>query len=550
MTTHQQPSGPSAHAGTGRLYGVGVGPGDPDLMTVKARRLIETSPVIAYPIAGRPSAGGVARSIAEPFLTGAHTLVPMVYPVTTGTTEHPGGYEGAIAEFYDRSAEELAAHLDAGRDVVVLCEGDPFFYGSYMYLHERLAHRYPTEVVPGVTAFSGAAASAGLPLVKRDDVLVVLPGTLPEDELRAHLQMADAAVVMKLGRTFPRVRSALQATGMAERAVYVERATSPQEQVAPLAQIEAARVPYMSILLTPGTDQGCDAPAPNELPGDPVDAARGAGRVTVVGLGPGGAETLTPEAHAALADATDLIGYDTYLARVPHRRGQRRHGSDNRVELDRSRHALELAAGGARVAVVSSGDPGIFAMATAILEATDAAEGPMRDVEVEVLPGITAVQAVAARVGAPAGHDLCLMSLSDIRKPWSIIERRLRAASAGDLVLALYNPASKTRREQLERAVEILREDRAASTPVIVARAVRSEQEEVTVTTLGALDPSIVDMRTLVLIGSSQTRVLERPGHAPLVWTSRDYPAELDGSPARGGELVSASARAQEPAAR
>lgn len=528
MTTHESTrlATPETPA-TGRLFGVGVGPGDPDLMTVKARRLIEAADVVAYPIAGRPSAGGVARSIAEPFLSAHQIQVPMVYPVTTGTTDHPGGYEGAIAEFYDRSAEALAAHLDAGRDVVVLCEGDPFFYGSYMYLHERLAHRYRAEVVPGVTAFSGAAAAAGLPLVKRDDVLVVLPGTLPEDQLRAHLQMADAAVVMKLGRTFPGVRDSLIATGMAERAVYVERATSPQEQVAPLAEIDARRVPYMSILLTPGTDQGCDAPGAGAAQPQPSGAAtESAGRVTVVGLGPGGAETLTPEAHAALTEATDLIGYDTYLARVPHRRGQRRHGSDNRVELDRARHALELAAGGARVAVVSSGDPGIFAMATAILEAIDAAEGPLRDVEVEVLPGITAVQAVAARVGAPAGHDLCLLSLSDIRKPWSIIERRLRAASDGDLVLGLYNPASKTRREQLERAVAILREDRDPRTPVIVARAVRSGEEQVHVTTLGDLDPAVVDMRTLVLIGSSQTRVLERPGHAPLVWTSRDYPAE------------------------
>jgi precorrin-2 C20-methyltransferase/precorrin-3B C17-methyltransferase len=529
---------------TGTLFGVGVGPGDPDLMTVKARRLIEQSPVIAYPIAARPTANGVARSIAEPFLTEAHTLVPMVYPVTTGDTDHPGGYEGAIAEFYDRSAEALAAHLDAGRDVVVLCEGDPLFYGSYMYLHERLAPRYPAEVVPGVPAFCGAAAAAGLPLVKRDDVLVIAPGTLPADELRAHLQMADAAVLMKLGRRFPGVRDALESTGMASRAVYVERATSPAERVEELRAVDDARVPYMSIVLTPGTDQGCDAPDPASARVAPADHA-GRGRVSVVGLGPGGAETLTPEAHAALAEATDLIGYDTYLARVPARRGQRRHGSDNRVELDRARHALELAAGGARVAVVSSGDPGIFAMATAILEAVDAAEGPLRDVDIEVLPGISAVQAVAARVGAPAGHDLCLLSLSDIRKPWSIIERRLRAANDGDLVLGLYNPASRTRREQLDRAVAILREGRGPGTPVVVARAVRSDEEQVTVTTLGDLDPGIVDMRTLVLVGSSQTRVLERPGHAPLVWTSRDYPeASADAAePARGVIGAGASVR-------
>ena len=475
MTAPEQSVGDGA--GTGRLYGVGLGPGDPDLMTVKARRLIETAEVIAYPIAGHPSAKGVARAIAEPFLREDQTQIAMVYPVTVGATDHPGGYEGALADFYDASADTLAEHLQAGRDVVVLCEGDPFFYGSYMYLHERLAHRFPTEVVAGVTAFSAAAAASGLPLVKRDDVLVVLPGTLPQDQLEAHLQHADAAVLMKLGRTFPGVAAALEATGMAGRAQYVERASSPLMRKMPLRDVDPAEVPYMSILLAPGTDQGCDTPAAHgaaEAPdpssgGDhaPAPASEaGEGWVAVVGLGPAGAQTLTPEAHAALAEATDVIGYDTYLARVPHRRGQRRHGSDNRVELDRANHALTLAAGGARVAVVSSGDPGIFAMASAVLEALDAADGPLRDVDVRVLPGITAVQAAAARVGAPAGHDLALISLSDIRKPWSVIEARLSAAAYADLVLALYNPASKTRREQLDRAVAVLRERKPAAAPV------------------------------------------------------------------------------------
>ncbi|MEN0015981.1 MAG: precorrin-2 C(20)-methyltransferase, partial [Solirubrobacteraceae bacterium] len=446
------------HVGSGRLYGVGVGPGDPDLMTVKARRLIEAADVIAYPIAG--GGKGVARGVAEPFLRDDQILVPMVYPVTTGTTEHPGGYEGAIAQFYDESAAELAVHLRAGRTVVVLCEGDPFFYGSYMYLHERLSPHFPTEVVPGITAFSAAAASSGLPLVKRDDVLVVLPATLPQDQLEAHLQHADAAVLMKLGRTFPGAAAALEATGMASRAQYVERASSDRERRMPLREVDHAEVPYMSIVLAPGTDQGCDTPVlPAGAVGvDPADAGLGlddgpreGGWVTVVGLGPAGAQTLTPEAHAVLAEATDVIGYDTYIARVPPRRGQRRHGSDNRVELDRARHALELAAGGARVAVVSSGDPGIFAMASAVLEGLEAAPEPLRSVDVRVLPGISAVQAAAARVGAPVGHDVALISLSDIRKPWSIIERRLVAAAESDLVVALYNPASKTRREQLDR---------------------------------------------------------------------------------------------------
>ena len=324
----------------GRLFGVGVGPGDPELVTVKARRIIEAADVIAYPIARRRR--GVARQVVAPYLHEGHIEVALTYPVTTEDTEHPGGYEGALRGFYDTSAETLAAHLDAGRDVAVLCEGDPFFYGSYMYLHERLAHRYETEVVPGVTSFSAAAAAAGTPLARRDDVLTVLPGTLPPDVLAARLRTSDAAVVLKLGRTFGAVREAAERAGVAARASYVERASSEQERTASLRAVDG-EVPYMSLVLVPTA----------------VRAERNghAGSVSVVGIGPAGPDWLTPEAQAELAVADELIGYQTYLARVPERHGQRRHATDNRVEAERARHALELARGGARVAVVSSGDP-------------------------------------------------------------------------------------------------------------------------------------------------------------------------------------------------
>jgi precorrin-2 C20-methyltransferase/precorrin-3B C17-methyltransferase len=493
---------------SGRLYGVGVGPGDPELVTVKARRIIEAADVVAYPIARH--AHGVARRVAEPYLREDQIEVPLVYPVTTEKCEHPGGYEGALREFYDAAAAQLAGHLDAGRDVAVLCEGDPFFYGSYMYLHERLAPRYPTEVVPGVTAFSAAAASAGTPLAKRDDVLTVLPGTLPPDALAARLRDTDAAVVMKLGRTFEGVRDAAERAGVAERGVYVERASSAEERAAALRDVEG-RVPYMSLVLVPTS-----AHEPHRNGGPPPR-----GRVTVVGLGPAGPEWLTPEARAELAEADDLVGYKTYVDRVPVRHGQRRHASDNRVEAERARVALELAAGGARVAVVSSGDPGIFAMATAVLEAVDESGGAFAGVDVRVVPGLSAMQAAAARVGAPLGHDFAVVSLSDQLKPWEAIERRLDAAGAADLVLALYNPASKTRREQLDRAREVLLRHRAPATPVVVARAVGSEDEAVTVTTLGELDTGIVDMRTLLIVGSSTTRVTA----GGRVYTPRRYPA-------------------------
>ena len=490
---------------SGRLFGVGVGPGDPELLTVKAQRIVAAVDVIAYPNArhGR----SVARAIAAPHFRGDQIEVALEYPVTTEQTDHPGGYEAALSEFYDTAAAQLAVHLDAGRDVAVLCEGDPFFYGSYMYLHERLADRYATEVVPGVTSFSAAAAAAGTPLVRRDDILTVLPGTLPPDVLAARLRAGDAAVVIKLGRTFPGVADAARRAGVTDRAIYVERASSDAERIAPLADA-GDRVPYMSLVLVPSS-----VPAPRN--GRP-------GSVSVVGLGPAGPDWLTPEANAELAAADELIGYETYLARVPERRGQRRHATDNRVEAQRARHALELAAGGARVAVVSSGDPGIFAMAAAVLEVVDD-DVALADVEVRIVPGLSAMQAAAARVGAPLGHDFCVVSLSDQLKPWEVVERRLDAAGAADLVLALYNPASRTRREQLTRAVEVLRRHRADATPVVVARAVGAPEESVSVTTLGALDVDVVDMRTLLIVGSSTTRTIE--GEPPRVYTPRRYPA-------------------------
>lgn len=498
---------------TGRLYGVGLGPGDPELITVKARRVIESADVIAYPAArGR---AGVARKIAAAYLSREQVELALLYPVTTEETDHPDGYAGALRDFYDESAARIAAHLDAGRTVAVVCEGDPFFYGSYMYLHERLAPRYETEVVPGVTSFSAAAAAAGTPLAKRNDVLSILPGTLPPDVLATRLRDCDAAVVLKLGRTFARVSDAAEHAGVGDRGIYVERASSPEQRVAPLTEIDGP-VPYMSLVLVPTRTTGQQSPTGRH----PAN-----GSLAVVGLGPAGPEWLTPEARDELAAADELVGYKTYLDRIPVRPGQGRHASDNRVEAKRARHALELAAGGARVAVVSSGDPGIYAMAAAVLEQYEQGNGDYAEIELRIVPGLSAMQAVAARVGAPLGHDFCVVSLSDILKPWEVIERRLHAAGEADLVLALYNPASSTRSEQLERALEVLGEHRGPDTPVVVARAVGSEAETVRVTTLAELDPSAVDMSTLLIVGSSTTRVLS--GDRPLVYTPRTYPARV-----------------------
>jgi len=494
---------------TGKLWGVGLGPGDSELVTVKAARLISEADVIAYHCArhGR----SIARSVAEPYLRAGQVEERLMYPVTTEGTDHPGGYEGAIAEFYELSAKRLAEHLDAGRDVVLLCEGDPFFFGSYMYMHERLAGRYQAEAVPGVTSVSAASAVLGRPLVQRDEVLTVLPGTLPAPELARRLADTQAAAVMKLGRTFGPVREALAEAGRLDEAFYVERATWSAQRVEPFADVDPSTVPYFSLALVPSPASASRTqPAP-----EPSPATVDGGEVAVVGLGPAGPEWLTPEASAALAEAAHVVGYGPYVAKVPQRAGQARHASGNRVEADRARHALELAAAGERVAVVSSGDPGVFAMATAVLEQAAQLPEPVR---VRVIPGVTAASAAAARAGAPLGHDYCVLSLSDRRKPWEVIERRLDAAGAADLVVALYNPASRTRREQLERAREVLARHRLDTTPVVVARDVGGPEESVLVTTLGQFDPAAVDMRCLVIVGSSRTRV----DHG-YVWTPRSY---------------------------
>ena len=246
------------------------------------------------------------------------------------------------------------------------------------------------------------------------------------------------------------------------------------------------------------------------------------GRLTIVGLGPGRADLITPATLQALAEATDLVGYATYLDRVPASITQPlRHASDNRVELDRARHALQLAEAGGRVVVVSGGDPGVFAMAAAVFEAIEAGPRHWRDLDVRVEPGVTAMLAAAAEAGAPLGADFCAISLSDNLKSWTRIEQRLTAAAEADFVIALYNPASRARPHQLARAFDLLAGIRRPETVVLLVRAAGSGATTVIASTLADVDARVADMRTLVIIGSSRTRTIERDGGVPWVYTPR-----------------------------
>jgi len=833
----------------GTLYGLGVGPGDAELMTLKARRILARAPVIAYPA---PQEGAsMARTIADSHVPKGVTEIAIRMAMT------PGNFPAA--DVYDRAAAGIGAHLKAGRDVAVLCEGDPFLYGSFMYLYARIAEEFPVVVVPGVSSLAACAAAAGWPLVSRNQVLTVVPAPLSEDDLIRRLVGVEAAAIMKVGRHLAKVKRVLKRLGLDEAARYVARVGMAEEKVCTLAEVADDAAPYFSMILVrradaprssvaddlprraaivalgPGglalarrirpllpdsevhglagradgadaafadvgrhlgalfangrpivgvcaagilaralapsladkraeppviavaddgsvfvpllgghhganriaraladalggiaavttagearlgvaldeppsgwrvanpdvakrimstllagervrlaleagdggwlsgsrivfadrapravrvTDRaaaasgdelvlhppvlvlgvGCErGAAPADLIAlaertladaglaagavacvasldlkmdedavfavaerlavparffaaaeleeqtprlanpsavvfrevgchgvaegaalaaagadatlvvekraqgrctvavarapQPLNAARigrGRGSLAVVGIGPGQAAWRTPEASAALLAADHVVGYRLYLDLVSDLvAGKRLHASDLTEEESRVRLALDLAAAGERVALIGSGDAGVYGLASLVFELMDRErdDGWTR-VAVSVAPGVSALQAAAARVGAPLGHDFCAVSLSDLLTPWPEIEKRLAAAATGDFVVALYNPVSKRRRRQLARARDILLGARPPETPVVLARNLGRSGESVRVVSLAELAPEMADMLTLVLVGSSRTRAFEAGGTRRL-YTPRGYP--------------------------
>ncbi|WP_312936346.1 precorrin-3B C(17)-methyltransferase [Pseudomonas sp.] len=361
------------------------------------------------------------------------------------------------------------------------------------------------------------------------------------DELLVHSRCVLVAVPAGSADLATQVRQALQAAGVAEPALACLLVA--EEAMAEAAVQDAAKSLNVPLRFAPAP-QGVDAMVAGALPeaarqrhGTLVVAIAPAplsveqigqrrGRLSVIGLGPGAADLMVPAVKTALANAHDVLGYETYVRMAgPFREEQRLHCTDNREELQRARHAFELAAEGRSVVVVSSGDPGVFAMAAAVLEALhEATEPTWHRVELEILPGVSASLATAAWAGAPLGHDFCVMSLSDNLKPWSIIETRLDLAAQADLVLAFYNPISRSRPHQLGRALEVVRRHRSAQTPVVLGRDVGRPGATLKVVSLGELQPEMVDMRTMVLVGSSTTCTFDRADGRQWVYTPRWYP--------------------------
>ena len=245
-------SGPDGDAAVtvGTLHGIGLGPGDPELLTVRAVRLIQASPVLAY--FAKKGRRGNARSIVDQWVVPGVEEMPLLYPVTTEIPFAEDGYVRALSDFYEAEASRIGLELAAGRDVALVCEGDPMFYGSFMHIFIRLKDRFRVSVTPGVTGMSGCWTAAGQPITWGDDILTVLPGTLPAAALVERLAATDAAVIMKLGTNFPKVRAAIAEAGLLERALYVERGTMPGERIMPLSEKLDETAPYFSLILIPG----------------------------------------------------------------------------------------------------------------------------------------------------------------------------------------------------------------------------------------------------------------------------------------------------------
>ena len=364
-----------------------------------------------------------------------------------------------------------------------------------------------------------------------------------DDELLIHARAVVVAVDDPGQGVLQRVRDALHQAGIAEQSLACLLAS--EQSMAEVSLHEAAQALAVELRFVPGQAtparllaEALPAARVIECTGlaigvaaTPVDSAqlgRRRGRLAVIGLGPGAAELMVPAVKAELARAEDVLGYETYVRMAgPFRADQVLHNTDNREEMQRARHAFELAAQGRSVVVVSSGDPGVFAMAAAVLEALHESSDPAwHRVDLQILPGVSASLATAAQAGAPLGHDFCVMSLSDNLKPWSIIEKRLDLAAQADLVLAFYNPISKARPWQLGRALDIVRQHRDGQTPVVLGRDIGRPGQTLKVVTLAELLPEMVDMRTMVLVGSSTTCTFERPGGQRWVYTPRWYPAE------------------------
>lgn len=501
------------------------------------------------PIIALCAAGIVIRTLA-PLLVEKGVEAPVLVVAEDGSAVVPllGGLGGVNV-----MAREIAAHLDVAPAITTsgelrfgTCLLNP--PSGYTLGDLELGKRFVSDLLAGETVrIEGSApwlAHAQLPEDSQARLAVHVSHVQRKptaNELLIYPRNALVAVGADVADVPNVVREALQRAGIAVQSLACLLASD--SAMASPALREAALELGVPLRFAAAVGGACElareaigrdvvmlgdeavAVALAEQPLDPMHIGRARGRLAVIGLGPGAAELMVPAVKAELAGANDVLGYETYVRMAgPFRADQVLHCTDNREEMQRARHAFELAAQGRSVVVVSSGDPGVFAMAAAVLEALhESTDAHWHSVELEILPGVSASLATAAQAGAPLGHDFCVLSLSDNLKPWSIIEKRLDLSAQADLALAFYNPISRSRPWQLGRALEIVARHRAPQTPVVLGRDIGRPGQTLRVTTLGQLTPDQVDMRTMVLVGSSTTCVFARAGGGEWVYTPRWY---------------------------
>lgn len=475
----------------GRFWAIGVGPGDPELLTLKAVKRIQRADVLyhAGPAPDQGRALEVIRSLLRPEQLKCVLLTAPMREVSASDWKAQ----------YRPGVEQIAADCRSGKDVAFITEGDPTLYSTAAHvwqLLEELAPDILIEIVPGVSSITAAAASVGWPLAQKDDLFAVVPANYHAANLQRLIATFSTVCLLKVPQALPAIEQALVRFGPEREAVYLENVGTQQQWITHDLSEMAGRSTYFSLILVRRVGQ-MDRSRP------PV--AGGVGKLWIVGLGPGDPQVMTHQALDVLEAVEVVVGYEGYLrALSPLRLRAELRGSPIGAEAQRAAQALELAQSGKCVALVSSGDAGLYGMASLLLETAE----NLADVEIEMVPGVTAAVSAAALLGAPLGHDFACISLSDLLTPGEIILHRLFAAGEGDFVVALYNPISQKRSWQLLSARDILLQYRKPETPVgLVDRAYRPGTR-IWQTTLGKLTSAGVTMETMVIIGNSQTRVV------------------------------------------
>jgi precorrin-2 C(20)-methyltransferase len=509
----------------GRFWAVGVGPGDPELLTLKAVHVLRRAHVLyhAGPQVNQGRAWEIIRGHVRPE---QEVRVLLTEPMSAVSAS-----AGQAA--YRQGVEQIAADCRRGRDVALITEGDPTVYSTASHVWQLLAEVDPSiaiEIIPGVSSITAAAARVGWPLAQKAEMLAVVPASYHPARLPALLDEFSSVCLLKAAPALLEIDQALRLGGVSCQAAYVENLCTAEEWITQDLRAAVGRKNYFALVLVRRKPE--QAAAVWERGQSPAAS----GQLRVIGLGPGEPALLTGQAMAALKTAEVIVGYEGYLLGLaPLGLGAELHGSPIGAERQRASLALELAAAGRRVALVSSGDAGVYGMASLLLETAEA----IPDLAVEVVPGVTAAVAAAALLGAPLSHDFACISLSDLLTPWKVIEQRLEAAGQGDFVVALYNPVSWRRTWQLPRARDLLLKYRRQQTPVGLVDKAHRPGMRVWHTTLAHLTPEGVGMETTLIVGNSQTRTV----NGRLV-TPRGYAEARPDEPGRSASRPS-STRAQ-----